>query len=429
MEKHKDIELRSEVVQEILTRIPSRLIRWGNMVILVTILLVLFLSYLVKYPDVISAPVVITTNNPPEKLIARTTGKIEKILVTDGQKVTENMPLAVVENSADFNHVFALKACVDSLNMEDVNFVFPFEKFVNMNFGDIQAAYTLFEKDYYAYDVARRLNPYVVELNAFQKEKDQLKIRSTLLQQQYELGVGELQIKKEALERDRKLFEKGIITLNDWESKKLDFIQMEKGQNNLSSQLSQIRSAMNEMEKGSSSSSLNEKRDFINFSRNTMQSLTQLKKAISDWELAYVLRSSFAGTVSFMQIWVENQNIAAGDQVFTIVPEDQKQYIAKLKAPVQNSGKIRIGQVVNIRLANFPDREFGVVNGRVKSISATPDKEGNLLIDAILPKGIETSSEKKIVFQYEMSGTADIITEDLRLIERFFYQFKDIFNR
>ncbi|NVK09480.1 MAG: HlyD family secretion protein, partial [Tenacibaculum sp.] len=33
---------------------------------------------------------------------------------------------------------------------------------------------------------------------------------------------------------------------------------------------------------------------------------------------------------------------------------------------------------------------------------------------------------KKIDFKQEMQGTADIVTEDLRLIERFFYQLKNI---
>ncbi|MDY0090155.1 MAG: hypothetical protein RBR78_07280 [Flavobacteriaceae bacterium] len=52
-----------------------------------------------------------------------------------------------------------------------------------------------------------------------------------------------------------------------------------------------------------------------------------------------------------------------------------------------------------------------------------------MLIDVILPNGLETSYKKEILFQQEMSGTADIITEDLRLIERLLYQFRDMFRR
>lgn len=115
--------------------------------------------------------------------------------------------------------------------------------------------------------------------------------------------------------------------------------------------------------------------------------------------------------------------------MFSVVPQSTKNYIAKVKAPAKNSGKIKVGQDVNIRLANYPDREFGVLRGKVQNISLLPDKDGNLLLDVILSNGLETTYHKKIVFQQEMSGTADIITEDLRLLERLLYQFRDVFRR
>jgi len=56
-------------------------------------------------------------------------------------------------------------------------------------------------------------------------------------------------------------------------------------------------------------------------------------------------------------------------------------------------------------------------------------KDGNVLIDVSLPNGLTTSYKKQIVFQQEMSGTADIVTKDLRLLERLLYQFRDVFKR
>ena len=56
-------------------------------------------------------------------------------------------------------------------------------------------------------------------------------------------------------------------------------------------------------------------------------------------------------------------------------------------------------------------------------------KDGNVLIDVSLPNGLTTSYNKQIVFQQEMSGTADIVTKDLRLLERLLYQFRDVFKR
>ncbi len=111
-----------------------------------------------------------------------------------------------------------------------------------------------------------------------------------------------------------------------------------------------------------------------------------------------------------------------------LLPDVKYKDVGKAKAVAQNSGKLKTRQDVNIRLANYPDREFGIVKGKVKSISLTPDKDGNLLLDISLPKGLITSYKKDILFQQEMSGTADVITEDLRLIERLLYQFRSMFK-
>ncbi|WP_396179459.1 HlyD family secretion protein [Flavobacterium sp.] len=429
MPEHNDIELRSEEVQDILTRVPHWMIRWGNIVVLLVLFSMMFGAYFIKYPDIVTTQVIITTQNPPEKLVARTSGKIAEILVSDRRIVQPKTALAIIENTANYIDVFRLKKCVDSLSLNKGQFNFPFENFSAMQLGEIQNAFTLFEKDYIAYDLNRNLQPYSVEKTAQGLETNQLKERLLLAQQQYQISQNELQLKKQELERFKKLYDKGVIATQEWESKNLDFLQSEKNVRNISTQLSQMRSSINDLKRNSGNTVINESKENINLLRNVLQSFTQLKKAINDWKMLYVLQSSIEGQVSFMQIWVENQTITSGDQVFIIVPTDSKNYIAKVKAPAQNSGKIKVNQDVNIRLANYPDREFGIIKGKVKSISLTPDKEGNLLIDVSLPKGIATSYDKKIIFHQEMSGTADIVTEDLRLIERLLYQFRDIFRR
>ncbi len=429
MPEHNDIELRSEEVQDILTRVPHWMIRWGNIVVLLVLFSMMFGAYFINYPDIVTTQVIITTQNPPEKLVARASGKIAEILVADRTEVKPKTALAIIENTANYIDVFRLKKCVDSISLNKGQFNFPFENFSALQLGEIQNAFTLFEKDYIAYDLNRDLQPYSVEKTAQGLETNQLKERLLLTQQQYQISQNELQLKKQELERFKKLYDKGVIATQEWESKNLDFLQSEKNVRNISTQLSQMRSSINDLKRNSGNTVINESRDKINLLRNALQSFTQLKKAINDWEMLYVLQSSIKGQVSFMQIWVENQTITSGEQVFIIVPTDSKNYIAKLKAPAQNSGKIKVNQDVNIRLANYPDREFGIIKGKIKSISLTPDKEGNLLIDVSLPNGIATSYDKKIVFHQEMSGTADIITEDLRLIERLLYQFRDVFRR
>jgi len=114
--------------------------------------------------------------------------------------------------------------------------------------------------------------------------------------------------------------------------------------------------------------------------------------------------------------------------MFTIIPNQNSNYIVKIKTPPLNTGKIKKGQHVNVRLENYPAEEFGTLIGEIDKISLTPNREGFYIIDVSLPQKLKTSYNIEIDFKQEMTGQADIITEDLRLIERFFYQFKKLIN-
>lgn len=425
--KNTSFELRSEEVQEILTRVPHWLIRWGSMVVLFILIMLFFVAYIVQYPDIISTQIVITTNTPPQKLIAKTSGKIEAILVKDKSSLFKNTPLAVIENSANYKDVFLLKKITDAINIEKDKF--SFEKLQFAQLGDIESTFALFQKEYSANELNQKLQPYKVEGTANSLEAIQLKERLNLLESQKNLNQSELELNKLGLDRYQTLFNKGIIASQELEKHKLNYLATEKGFKNLLSAVSSLKSSLNELNRNSKTAKINENKDNVNLSRNVIQAFYQLKKAIKDYELNYVFRSSIDGKVSFMQIWSENQTITAGDNIFAIIPTTVNGFIGKAKAPAQNSGKIKIGQKVNIRLANYPDREFGIIKGKIESISLTPDKDGNLLINIALENGLTTSYKKQILFRQEMGGTADIVTEDLRLIERFLYQFRDVFRR
>nr|WP_315170981.1 HlyD family efflux transporter periplasmic adaptor subunit [uncultured Flavobacterium sp.] len=427
MPLEKEIELRSEEVQEILTRIPHWMIRWGSVVILIIVLSLFFVSWVVKYPDVITTQIVITTNTPPEKLVAKVSGKIETILVEDKATVYKNTPLAVIENSANYKDVFSLSLALSKGEGTLNNF--PFEDFKNAQLGDVESAFAIFHKEYIADQLNSKLQPYQVEGTAQSYESIQLKERLSLLESQRSSNQAELVLQKSDLDRYDGLFKKGIIATQELEKHKLTYLQVERNYKSLLSTISQLKSAINELNRNSKTTRINESKENVNLERNVIQSFYGLKKAIRDWELNYVLRSSIEGKVSFLQLWAPNQTVNAGDNVFAVIPTNESGYIGKVKAPAQNSGKIKVGQTVNIRLANYPDREFGIIKGAIKAISLTPDKDGNLLIDISLPNGLETSYKKQISFQQEMSGTADIVTEDLRLLERLLYQFRDVFKR
>ena len=147
-ENNQDIEIRSEEVQEILTQVPTWMIRWGNTLMFLLILMLLFISWFVKYPDVISTQVMITTTIPPEKIYAKTSGQIEVLLKNDGDKIEENATIAIIENSANYKDVFLLKSILDTLSINTNTFSFPINSIPYLVLGDITTSYATFENNY-----------------------------------------------------------------------------------------------------------------------------------------------------------------------------------------------------------------------------------------------------------------------------------------
>ncbi len=422
-------ELRSEEVQDILTKVPHWMIRWGTILIFAIIFLLFFVSWFIKYPDVVNTEIVITTNIPPEKIVSKSSGRIEAILVKNKAVVPKNTTLAIIENTANYKDVFLLKSIVENYNVNDSKKAFPFVLLKNAQLGEIESAFAVFQKDYQADQLNEDLQPFEVENRAQVSEKAQIKERLEILQQQKVINESELQLQKNEIARFETLFNKGIISAQEMEAKKLTYLQAQKSYKGLLSSISQLRSSLIDNTKSSQNSHINSTKEEVNLGRNMAQSFYQLKKVIKDWELAYTLKTSISGVVTFLQVWNENQTINVGDNVFSIIPDAKNGFVGKVKAPALNSGKIKVGQKVNIRLANFPDREFGVLRGKIQNISLVPDKDGNLLLDVALPNGLETSYKKQILFQQEMKGSAEIVTEDLRLIERILYQFKSVFEQ
>ena len=422
-------ELRSEEVQDILTKVPHWMIRWGTVLIFAIIFMLFFVSWFIKYPDVVNTEIVITTNIPPEKVVSKSSGRIEAILVKNKATVSKNTTLAIIENTANYKDVFLLKTIVEGYNVNNSKKPFPFAVLRNSQLGEIESAFAVFQKDYEAEQLNENLQPFEVENRAQISEKVQIKERLDILQQQKVLNESELQLQKNEIARFETLFNKGIISAQEMEAKKLGYLQAHKSYKSLLTSISQLRSSLIDNSKLSQNSQISGTKEEANLGRNMAQSFYQLKKVIKDWELAYTLKSSISGVVTFLQVWNENQTINVGDNVFSIIPDAKNGFVGKVKAPALNSGKIKVGQTVNIRLANFPDREFGVLKGRIQNISLVPDKDGNILLDVALPNGLLTSYNKQIVFQQEMKGSAEIVTEDLRLIERILYQFKSIFEQ
>jgi len=425
----EDIELRSEEVQEILTKVPSSIVRYGNTLFLIVILLLLFISWFIKYPDIIVSQGIITTAVPPQKEYSKITTSIQHLLVQNDQKVQSGTILAVLQNAANYKDVLLLEQVLDTVTYDKKNFQFPLDSLPILFLGDLEAPFAIFENAYIQYQLNKDLQPYDNDALANRSTRIQLQAQLRNMLSRKRIQQTELDFKKKELDRNKVLFEKGVIAAQEYESKQLEYAQNARAYQSIDASISQLRNQLSNTSSSLEGIKISRTKEDLQLYKAVIQSFIQLKKAVHDYEQLYILRATMNGLLGFTQYWQEDQQVQQGDLLFTVFPENYEFYIATLKTPVLNSGKLRAGQKTYLKLQNFPETEFGVLEGKVTTISQVPDKDGFYYVQIALPDTLITSYKKELKLQQETSVIAETVTEDLRLIERFFYQFKDVFSR
>ena len=158
------------------------------------------------------------------------------------------------------------------------------------------------------------------------------------------------------------------------------------------------------------------------------ESLLNLKAQVKIWENTYLLLSPVSGVVTFTKFWSENQSVSKDEPVLNIVPFETGDFVGRINLKMHRSGKVDTGQVVNIKLSGFPFLEFGMVRGIVKSKSLVATGDA-YLIEIRFPQGLTTLYGRKLDFTQNMQGTAEIITEDLRLLQKIVNPFRYLVSK
>lgn len=423
----ENLNLRSEEVQEIITTPPAWLIRWGiTLVFLITIGLI-FLSFFIKYPDFIMSRVIVTTVEPTEKIINRTSGQIDRLWVSNGEKVQAGQALASIKNIADVKSVLLLKKLLNEIPFGKNNgFFFPIDSLTDMVFGDIELAFVEFERSYMEFKLLERLEPSLVQLEGHQKSIQEIHERLTSQLAQKEILERKVSLVEMDFKRNKVLYEGGVIAAKDFENREMEYLQIQEQVHGMTISISQLQEALVDAGQALKSTQVSKVEEESRALINLIQSYHHLKRALKEWERNYLLVSSTLGEVSFHGVWGDNQYVQAGDLVFSILPDHRSELLGKMIVSSQNTGNIFIGQRVLIKLDNFPFQQFGTLRGEVRSISVSPDQEGNYIVYSSLPAGTQTSYGKEIQLKQELLGTAEIITEDLSVAERLFFRLKSL---
>jgi multidrug resistance efflux pump len=426
--KERAIEIRSEEIDEILGRTPSWILRRGIVVLTLIILTLLSASWFFRYPDIITAPIIITSVNPPSSIVARSGGKIMAFLVKDQQQVKSGEYLIILENSADTGSINKLQAfflSADSIKEYLQNIDTKIEQLSNL--GELQQSYLNFIQAVMNYQRYESLSFNAKKTNALHQQIGLTNSYIDKLKGQRYLQAMNMDLACKQFSRDSALYVQKVITSSEYEKAEVLLISNKTAYKNSEMALSNSMLQVNQLEQQILELRLTEEKETKQLIDDINNAFKTLKSQFNSWELTYVLKSATTGKVSIGNYWSVNQNVKAGDAIMTIIPDKKEKLFGKITLAMENSGKVKTGQKVNIKLANFPYTEFGMLTGKVKSISLVPD-QGKYYVEIELTNALKTNYNKQLPFFQEMTGTAEIITEDLRLIERIIAPMRSVYN-
>ncbi|HEY0652994.1 MAG TPA: HlyD family efflux transporter periplasmic adaptor subunit [Chryseosolibacter sp.] len=410
-----EIDTRSEEVQEIVSHVPGWLSRWGITLIFLLFASLLAMSWFIKYPDTIKASVIITTSPPPFTLSSRSAGNIS-LTIRDNAKVAKDAVIAFLSSNARPEHVLLIEQQIMSGEHASPHAL------RELSLGDLQPLYasylnaTLELEIFLALDIA---NQQIAHLS--RQEKSYLTLNKALMAQ-FGLATREMALAYGRFKRDSILAEQKVLSTQDYEAAETKYVQEMRNHKNTESSLINNEIQIDQIKKQKNDLALQKLERHTVLNQNLQNARSELLARILKWKETFLFISPIEGTVAYLDFLETNTFIEQGTPLFAVIPHS-KQIFAQAKIPISGSGKVKKGQQVNIRLENYPYEQFGMLRGEIMELSELPSDK-NYLAKIALPESLVTTYKKTLPFKQQLQGETEIITEDLRVLERVFYQFR-----
>ena len=410
---------RSEVMQEIVSDKPGFLIRWGNIFFLFILILIGIACWFIKYPDTVQATAKLTSINAPKPVLSLIDGKLIKLSITENQLVRKGQILGFIESTANHEEVLMLASNLDTVQvMLSSGRADQIEKYFSSTttlLGELQTSYQIFLQAFLSFENYLSDGFYLKKRTMLLKDKNNLLKLYNNLNQQRELQEQDLALIQKTFDANESLKKDNVISDFDYRNEQSKLI-------NKKLSLPQIKSAII-----SNESQQTEKEKEIMELENTIvqqqlvfqQALNTFKSQVDDWKRKYTLIAPIGGQVAFASFIQENQQLQASQTICFINPENSR-YFVEITIPQSNFGKVAVGQQVLLKFQSYPFQEYGSVMGKIEFISHIPGENG-YLAKVILINGLTTTYRKQIQYRDGLLANAEIVTKDMRLLERFYY--------
>ncbi|MDY3943118.1 MAG: HlyD family efflux transporter periplasmic adaptor subunit [Alloprevotella sp.] len=422
------VQQHSEEVQDILGDPPHILRRIGGYFLGGFVVTLFIGAWFFKAPQTIDAPIVLSSNPPPSVVKPNLSGRLSELYVTNFEKVPAGKQLGMIENTANKSDIEKMERVLQTIyNALSKRQVCLIDK-QDLQLGDLQSNYAMLLTQVESYNQFIEVNQRSHKIATMQHNLQANQQRLEHLKKLHALSSKIYDLQRSSYQRDKRLHSQQYITTEALEQAEALLFQeqmnVENAQEAINTQRIQELLLKTDIE-----GLLLEYEQQLNQHLIKIRTLLeQIRTSIKKWKMDYLLISPCAGIVSFTDYWSVNQNLEAGKTAFTVIPVLPQRIIGRLYLSMEGAGYVRCGQKVYVSFSNYPESEYGTVEGEIGSISLTPNEENRYVVDVFFPRGLHTSYNKTLPLTYGMTGQSKIYTKSTSLLQNLLQPIKAVFE-
>ncbi|WP_316771117.1 secretion protein HlyD [Pedobacter frigiditerrae] len=407
----------SEEVNEIITAVPSWILRRGIALIFLILVMIIALSAFIRYPDIVKASLKVNSLNSPKGVIAHQAGKLVEILVKDNEMVKDKQALAFIESTAIHTDVLSfsekLKSLQDKLNDAQAITAKDLET-KGLNLGELQNSYQSFYQEYLAFINTQNGGFYLTQKAYLENDLLEIRKLQNQINQQQKIQQQKYANAEEEYKAYQKLKSKNVISNSEFKQQENKYLSSKYPLQQSATALLNNNSAYLAKEKEVATLNNTIKEQQSKF----RQALSTMMNETDGWIMKYVVLSPLAGHVGYAGILQENQNVNLNQELFIVNPGNTN-FFGEVQIPQYNMGKVSLGQRTLIKMRSFPFEEYGIINGKISYITDAALKDSVFVAKIDFTNFEQKDSTHPIVLKTGMMADAEIITRESSLLQRF----------
>lgn len=424
--REESIYQHSEEVSEIITAVPSWILRRGITLILLILLAIILLSAFIRYPDIVKTSLKVNSLNAPKEVIAHQPGKLVKLLVKDNQLVNDKDPLAFIESTANHYDVISLVAKLKMLSkkLSDGQVIKTNDLDTKgLNLGELQGSYQAFYQEYLQFISTQNGGFYLTQKAYLQKDLEEVRKLQQQIYRQKQIQEKEYANAEEEYENYKKLKSKNVISNSEFKQQENKYLASKYPLEQTATALINNNASYLAKQKELATLENTIKEQQAKF----VQALNSMINETESWMLKYVVSAPMSGRIGYVGILQENQNVSANQELFMVNPGNTN-FFGEVQIPQYNMGKVSVGQRALVKLRSYPFEEFGAINGKVSYITDVALKDSVFVAKIDFQQFEQKDPEHPIVLKQGMVADAEIITRESSLLQRFLRNMTKMFN-